>query len=85
MPSNYQRSTDGASSPGFEAITAHDSTNFGAPCRGIYVGTGGNVAVVGLDAVAVTFTNVPSGAILPVQAIRVNSTNTTASNMVALK
>lgn len=66
------------------AITAHDSTNF-EPCRAIYVGTGGNVVVVFADTgSAVTFTNVPSGAILPVAAKRVNSTSTTASNMVAL-
>lgn len=68
------------------AITPHDSTNFtNGEARGIYVGVGGNVVVVlpGTGG-AVTFTNVPSGAVLPVRAIRVNSTSTTATNMVAL-
>lgn len=81
---NYPVRSETHASPGFAAITPHDSTNFAAPCRGIYVGGAGNVVVVGLDTTAVTFTNVPAGAVLPVQAIRVNSTSTTATNMVAM-
>lgn len=66
------------------AITPSDSTNF-EECRSIYVGVGGDVVVVlpGSGG-AVTFTAVPSGAILPVRAKRVNSTSTTATNLVAL-
>lgn len=82
MP-NYAPSNDTRSSSGFVAISKSDTVNF-APCRGIYVGGGGDVVVVGLDGIAATFVAVPSGAILPVQAIRVNSTNTTATSMVAL-
>ncbi len=66
------------------AITPSDATNFTRETRGIYVGTTGNVVVVFPDASTVTFNSVPAGAILPVRAIRVNSTNTTASNMVGL-
>jgi hypothetical protein len=67
------------------AVTPHDSTNFSSACRGLYVGGAGNVAVVFIgDGAAVTFSNVPAGTILPVSAIRVNSTNTTATNIVAL-
>lgn len=66
------------------AVTPSDATNFAA-CRALYVGTGGNVVVVFDESnAAVTFVNVPSGAVLPVQAKRVNSTSTTASNIVAL-
>lgn len=65
------------------AITPHDSTNFSRESRGIYVGSGGHVVVVFSDG-PVTFSNVPTGQILPVRAIRVNSTGTTATNMVAL-
>ena len=69
----------------FEAITPHNSTNFtNGICRGIYVGVTGNVVVVDADGTAVTFTAVPAGTILPVEAKRVNSTSTTATNMVAL-
>ena len=81
---NYPVRSETHPSPGFAAITPHDSTNFAAPCRGIYVGGAGNVVVVGLDTVAVTFVGVAAGSILPVQAIRVNSTSTTATSLVAL-
>lgn len=69
-----------------EAVTPSDSTNFtGGAARALYVGTTGNVAVVLKDGTAVTFSSVPAGAILPVECKRVNSTNTTASNIVALR
>lgn len=64
------------------AITPSDTTGFGQ-CRGIYVGVGGDVVAV-VNGAAVTFKNAPSGAILPVQATRVNSTSTTATNLIAL-
>lgn len=67
------------------AVTPSDSTNFTAgPCRALYVGTGGNVVVVGVDGTATTFVSVPSGSILPVAAERVNATDTTATSIVAL-
>ena len=69
----------------FETVTKSDATNFtNGVCRGIFVGGAGAVAVVDVDGTAVTFTGVVAGSILPVQAVRVNSTNTTATNMVAL-
>jgi hypothetical protein len=68
-----------------EAVTPHNATNFTlGVCEGIYVGSTGNVSVVFADDTAITFTGVPAGVILPVRAKRVNSTNTTASAMVAL-
>jgi len=69
----------------FFAITPHDSTNFSqGTVRGIYVGTRGNVVAVTIAGTAITFVDVPAGAILPIKAIRVNSTSTTASNLVGL-
>jgi hypothetical protein len=65
------------------AITPSDSTYF-ATARGLYVGVGGNVVVITPGDVAITFKNVVSGAILPVMCQRVNSTNTTATDIVAL-
>lgn len=66
------------------AVTPSDSTDLtAAPCRALYVGTGGNIsAVVGGN--TVTFTGVPSGSILPVRISRVRATSTTASNIIAL-
>ena len=60
------------------------STNMSRECNAIYVGGAGNVAVVLPSGVAITFVGVPAGSILPVRAIRVNSTNTTATSMLAL-
>ena len=64
-------------------VTPSDSTVL--PCtRALYVGTTGNLAVVMADDEnTITFSNVPVG-IFPVQVIKVMSTNTTASNIVAL-
>lgn len=68
----------------FVAVTKSDSTNLpGAPI-GFYIGGAGDVALVGSDDVAVTFSAVPAGTILPCGAKRVNSTNTTATLIVAL-
>lgn len=67
------------------AITPNDSTELSPVPRGIYVGTGGNLALLLVrDSVAVTFVNVPDGSIVPARALKVMSTNTTASDIVAL-
>lgn len=68
----------------FAAVTPHDSTNLTTIARALYVGTGGDVVIVGLDNVAVTFKNVPSGTLLPCVARRVNATGTGAQDIVAL-
>ncbi len=66
------------------AITKHDTDDFAFMVRGIYVGGTGNVVVVTPSGAAITFVGVPAGAVLPVKAKRVNSTNTTATSMVGL-
>lgn len=68
------------------AVTPHDSnaqTLF--PCDAIYVGTAGNLAVIMKNGTTVTFTGVKAGTVLPIGVNRVNATNTTASNIVALE
>lgn len=78
----------------FVAITPSDSTTY-APTdpatggrssfRAIYVGVGGDVALMPAGSTtAVTFKNVPTGTLLPVQPIKVMATNTTATNLVGL-
>lgn len=76
------------------AVTLADSDLANEPTRGLYVGTTGNVRVTmygGIDkngdavtGQTVTFNSVPAGAILPLRVVRVWSTGTTASNIVAL-
>lgn len=75
---------DAAPAKKWLAVVTSDSANLPAGCRGIYVGGAGNVALVGEDNVAVTFTAVPVGTFMPCGAKRVNATNTTATLMLAL-
>lgn len=81
--------------PRFAAITKSDTVNYdgstyaanaatkAVPAAAIYVGGAGIVVAVGEDGQAVNFTAV-AGEILPIKTIRVNSTTTTATLMVAL-
>lgn len=69
---------------GAETITPHDTNNISrGACNGIYVGVSGDVAVAHLDGTVQLYKTVPIG-ILPVIATRVNSTGTTATNLLAL-
>ncbi len=51
---------------------------------GLYVGVGGDVSVANDENVSVTFSNVPSGTILPILFRRINAVGTSASNLLAL-
>lgn len=66
------------------AVTKSDTVNIVGTVRGLYVGGTGDVVAVFADGGVVTFSSVPAGAFLPIQIVRVNSTSTTATNMVAL-
>ena len=66
------------------AITPHASTNFTDRARAIYVGVGGDIAVVDSLGTVTTFVGVPQGSILPVECKRVNAVGTTASSLVGL-
>lgn len=66
-----------------EVVSPSDSTNLARVSRGIWVGGAGNVAAVMLGGDVVTITGVPAGTLLPIRVTRINSTNTTATNMVA--
>lgn len=67
------------------AVTPDDSTDLTYVAKSLYIGVGGNVKV---DMVytgdAITFVNVQSGTILPVQTTRVYSTDTTATSIVGM-
>jgi hypothetical protein len=66
-------------------ITKSDSVDLPhGMCRAIYVGVSGHIAVQGEDGTSVTFYNAAAGSILALQAKRVLSTGTTATNLVAL-
>lgn len=66
------------------AVTPSNTVDFAYIARGLYIGVAGDVTLVDITGGAITFTAVPAGTLLPVLCSRVNSTGTTATNMVAL-
>lgn len=72
--------------PGFnaEAVTPHDTNQLTNVSRGLYVGVGGDVTVLTAGGQTVLFKAVPAGTVLPIRINRVNSTGTTATNMVSI-
>ncbi len=69
----------------FVAITPSDTVDLpDGPCDAFYVGGAGNVAVVADDNRAVTFIAAAVGSTMCLKARRINVTNTTATNLVAL-
>lgn len=68
-----------------EVVTPHDTTTLAKVSRALYVGVGGDVTVQMYGTgTAILFKNVPTGTLLPIRITRVNSTGTTATNMVAI-
>jgi len=73
------------------AVTPSDGSDLSHPdseaaTRGLYVGGAGNLVVRFLDAPTtnVTITGVLAGSVLPFRVVRVRSTGTTATSIVAL-
>jgi hypothetical protein len=69
----------------FAAVTPSDTDQLAVVARGIYVGGDGNLVVLGLeDTVAVTFVGLKAGATIVGNIKQVLSTDTTATNLVAM-
>jgi len=66
------------------AVTPSDSTDLGVFSRALYVGGAGNISAIMLGGQTVTFSGVPAGSLLPLRVKRVRSTDTTATNIVAI-
>jgi len=65
-------------------VTPSNSVDLTDVTRALYVGGAGNVAVVMAGSGdTLVITGVPAGAFLPISVTRVNSTSTTATNIVA--
>ena len=77
--------SDAAPANDYVTITPNDSNDLNRVCRGLYIGTTGDLAIIGQPgSSAVTFSNVAAGTVLPLRASRVMATNTTAANIIAL-
>lgn len=84
MPKNTNYSPTFPMFPGAAStVTPSDTVNLPYPAV-IYVGTAGNVQVSTPEGDTVVFTNVASGAVIPVQVSRVWATSTTASGLIAI-
>lgn len=69
----------------FQAVTPANGTDLpGGECCALFIGTGGDVSVVDAAGSIAIFKNLPNCYILPVQTLRVRSTGTTATDIVAL-
>jgi hypothetical protein len=78
----YRHANNTVSAHGAIAVVPTDGLDIPI-CRALYVGTTGNISVRMADGQSVVFTAVAVG-IFPIQVDRVNATNTTASNIVAM-
>jgi hypothetical protein len=83
MPTNKEFIT----APAFSVfdVTPNDSTDLPIQTRSIYVGVGGDIKLTAISGGTVTFLNVPTGAVLPVQASRIFATGTTATNLIGVQ
>lgn len=71
-------------SPAFSAIAVTLDAVIPA-CRGIYVGVAGDISITMVNVgTAVIFKNAAAGSTIPVQASKINTTGTTATNLVVL-
>lgn len=79
LPTGFTAS-DTINSYSFAApITLHDTNNMSVMCRAIWVGAAGNLTAVMSNGDVVLFSGIAAGTLLPIRAIRVNVTGTTAS------
>lgn len=65
-------------------ITPDDDEDLSVIASALYVGSTGSIALTTAGGDEVTFTNVAGGAILPVRAVRVFETGTTAEGIIGL-
>jgi hypothetical protein len=68
----------------FTVYAASPQTSMGNPGCFLYVGGTGNVSVITIGNDVATFFAVPAGTTLPIQVLKLRSTGTTATNIVAL-
>lgn len=65
-------------------VVPHDTNTLLERIRGLYVGTTGNIALQLIEGTTTNFVNCQGGSILPVRAVAVLASGTTATNLVEL-
>ncbi len=66
------------------AVTPNDGVDLAVSTRALYIGVGGNVKLTTVDGTTVTFVGLNAGQLLPVRAVRIFSTDTTATTILGL-
>ena len=90
MPDQFEHYADSVAAPSrrVAALAPSDTADLPDTPKGLYVGTGGDIALIPADAAAdapaVVFRNLPSGSLLPVRSRHVLATGTIAADMLAL-
>lgn len=65
------------------AVTPDDDNDLTRVARGVYVGTSGDLKVTTLDGSIMTYPGLASGIVHPITAVRIHSTGTTATDILA--
>lgn len=87
MADQFSNNADQVSAPATRAIavTPHDSNALSDIPKALFIGTGGNVTMRGVNGSAdQLWKNVASGTVLPFRAQYVRATGTTAADLLAL-
>lgn len=66
------------------AITPNDSTDLTVTSRAIYVGGGGDIALITKGGSTITLAGAAAGSVIPIRAVRIKATGTTATSLVAI-
>jgi hypothetical protein len=87
MSDMFANTVDAPSAPATKAVavTPHDVNPLADIPKALFVGTGGNITMRGVNGTAdQLWKNVPSGSILPFRGQYVRATGTTAADLLAL-
>ena len=83
MSNPFADHAGGLTAPFAHIVATTPGVDLPTPSRGLFVGVGGDVAVRAIGGETAVFKNVPSGALLPIRATRVETVGTTAADIIA--
>lgn len=85
MSDDFSSHEEGLNSPADDAEAVTIGTALSKTTRGLYVGVGGDISVnMAGTGTAIIFKGVTTGTVLPIRITQVNTTGTTATDMVGL-
>lgn len=86
MPDGYALKGELSSPAAYAEVPVNsDTANLAFNSRSVYVGGAGNLSVCMANGANATFVAVQAGSILPIRVARINTTGTTATNILSLR